>query len=328
MLTRRTLVRCLSAAAAAALAGPVAADVSALKNRPIHILVGFPPGGGTDTVARYLAEKMQAELGQTVLVDNRPGAGGQLAAHALKAAAPDGLTLFFSHDHTISILPLVIKNPGFAPAQDFTPVAGVASFANTLALSTATPAASLADYIAWVKKQPESSASVGIPAPASVPEFLVQVISEKFGVDLLSVPYKGSAPVVADMLGGQISAGIGAVPEFIENHRAGKLRIVATLGRQRQALLPQVPTFGELGLAGFEDLPYYGFFAPAGTPAPVLQTLAAALQKIIARPEVQERLLGLGLTPDYMNAAQLKARIDTYDATWARIIRESGFKPQ
>ena len=130
------------------------------------------------------------------------------------------------------------------------------------------------------------------------------------------------------MLGGQISAGIGAVPEFIKNHRAGKLRIVATLGRQRQALLPQVPTFGELGLAGFEDLPYYGFFAPADTPAPALQTLAAALQKIIARPEVQERLLGLGLTPDYMNAAQLKARIDTYDATWARIIRESGFKPQ
>ena len=299
----------------------------AQSSKPIRILVGFPPGGGTDAIARTLADRLKDELGAPVIVENRPGAGGQIAAQALKAAAPDGTTYFISHDHTISILPLVVKNPGFDPARDFVPVAGFATFVNALALSGGTPAKSFKDYIAWVKAQGGKSA-VGVPAPASVPEFLVKVIGEKYSLDLVAAPYRGSAPMIGDMLGNQIPAGIGSVPEFVENHRAGKLRVVAVLGGARQAAMPDVPTFAELGLAGFEDVPYYAFFAPAGTPQAEIDRFAAALARVIATPEVKDKLTAWGLTVGLLPQAQLAARERAYAQAWARIIRASGFQPQ
>lgn len=297
------------------------------QDRPIRLLVGFPAGGGTDAIARVLAEALQASLGQPVIVENKPGAGGQLAAQALKAAAPDGMTLLVSHDHTISILPLVLKHPGFDPVRDFQPVAGFATFANAIALSSGTPAASLTDYFAWVKTQ-GGQANVGIPAPASVPEFLVRLLGEKNGLNLQSVPYRGSAPMIADMLGNQISAGVGSVPDLITQHQQRKLRIVAVMGQQRQAMLPEVPTFAELGIAGFEELPYYGVFAPAGTAPALIARFANALAGVIAQPGVKARLAELGLSVGAMAPAQLAARERAYAASWARIIKAGGFQPQ
>ena len=298
----------------------------AQSGKTIRILVGFPPGGGTDAIARLLSDRLKDALGANVIVENRPGAGGQLAAQALKAAAPDGTTYFISHDHTISILPLVMKNPGFDPARDFVPVAGFATFVNALAVSGGTPAKGFDQYVDWVKGQGGKSA-VGVPAPASVPEFLVKVIGEKYRLDLVAVPYRGSAPMIGDMLGNQIPAGVGSIPDFIENHKAGKLRVVAVLGSARQPAMPDVPTFAELGLAGFEDVPYYAFFAPAGTPQAVIDEFGAALAKVIAVPEVRERLTALGLTVGYMPQAQLVARERAYAQIWAKIIRTSGFQP-
>jgi tripartite-type tricarboxylate transporter receptor subunit TctC len=322
-IVRRAVLRALVLAPILARAAPVSAQAP----KPVRILVGFPAGGGTDAIARLLAEPLKDALGAPVVVDNRPGAGGQLAAQALKAAAPDGTTIFISHDHTISILPLVLKNPGYEPAKDFVPVAGFATFVNAFAVSGGTPAKSFSDYVAWVKAQGGKSA-VGVPAPASTPEFLVKVIAEKYKLDLVAAPYKGSAPMMGDMLGNQIAAGVGSVPDFIENHKAGKLRVVAVLGGARQAILPEVPTFAELGLSGFEDVPFYGLFAPAGTPQPLIDRLAAALEKAIAQPEVHERLTSLGLTVGFMPQAQLAARERAYAQTWARIIKTSGFQPQ
>jgi len=169
---------------------------------------------------------------------------------------------------------------------------------------------------------------VGIPAPASTPEFLVKLIGERFKLDLVSAPYRGSAPMMGDMLGNQIAAGVGSVPDFLENHRAGKLRIVAVLGDQRQAALPDVPTFGELGLKGFEDLPYYGFYAPAGTPARAVQHFSDALAQVLARPDVREHLVALGLTVTPMTPQQLTTRERAYTQAWTRIIQASGFQPQ
>jgi tripartite-type tricarboxylate transporter receptor subunit TctC len=307
----------------------VLAAGSALAEAPrsIRILVGFPPGGGTDAIARLLSERLRDELGVPVVVENRPGAGGQLAAQALKAAAPDGTTYFISHDHTISILPLVVKNPGFDPARDFVPVAGFATFVNALAMSGGTPAKSFSEYVAWVKAQGGKSA-IGVPAPASVPEFLVKLIGEKYKLDLVAVPYRGSAPMIGDMLSSQIPAGIGSVPEFVENHKAGKLRVVAVLGANRQAAIPDVPTFAELGLSGFEDVPYYAFFAPVGTPQAEIDRFSAALAKVIATPETRDKLTTLGLTVGLLPQAQLAARERAYSQAWARIIRASGFQPQ
>ena len=221
----------------------------------------------------------------------------------------------------------MVKNPGFNPAQDFVPVVGFASFVNAFAVSGGTPARSFNEYVAWIKGQ-GGKGSVGIPAPASTPEFLVKVMGEKFGMDLVAAPYRGSGPMLADMLGNQIAGGVGSVPDFVENHRAGKLRVVAVLGGSRQAALPDVPTFSELGLGGLEDLPYYGVFAPAGTPRAFIDQFSAAVAKVIGQSDVRRQLTQMGLTVEHMSSEQLARRERAYAQTWARIIRNSGFQPQ
>ena len=298
------------------------------SGNPIRIIVGFPPGGGTDAIARALADKLKEQLGQSVVVENKAGAGGQIAAQALKAAPPDGTTFFISHDHTISILPLVTKNPGFDPAKDFVPVAGFATFVNAFAVSGGTPARSMSEYITWVRTQRGGKGNVGVPAPASVPEFLVKLVGQKYGLDLAAAPYRGSAPMIGDMLGNQIGAGVGSIPDFIENHKAGKIRVVAVMGNARQAAVPEAPTFAELGLAGFEDVPYYGFFAPAGTPQAAIDRFSGALAKVIAQPDVRERLTSMGLAVGFMPQQQLAARERAYTQTWMKLIRDLGFQPQ
>ena len=319
-LKRRTLAL---TAAALLFAGLAQAQPATIK-----IMVGFPPGGGSDAIARLLADKLKDQLGTNVIVENKAGAGGQLAAQALKAAPADGTVLFLSHDHTISILPLVMKNPGFDSAHDFVPVAGFATFVNGLALAGGTPAKSMKEYLDWVRTQGKGKGTVGVPAPASVPEFLVRVIGQKYGLDLQAAPYRGSAPMMGDMLGNQIAAGVGSVPDFIENHKAGKLRMVAVIGPKRQAILPDVPTFTELGLTGFEDLPYYGIFAPRGTPKATLDRYSDALAKVIAMPEVHDRLTAMGLTVGHMTSEQLARRERAYSQAWGRIIKASGFQAQ
>jgi tripartite-type tricarboxylate transporter receptor subunit TctC len=304
------------------------ASAQAQGTGPIRLMVGFPAGGGTDVIARTLAEKLKDVLGQPVIVENRAGAGGQIAAQALKAAAPDGHTLFLTHDHSISIIPLTIKSPGFDPAKDFVPVAGFATFVNALAVSGGTPAKSVPEYVNWVKTQGAGKGTVGVPAPASTPEFLVKLIGQKYGLDLQAVPYRGSAPMIGDMLGNQIAAGVGSVPDFIENHKAGKIRVVAVMGAARQAVMPEVPTFAELGVPGFEDLPYYGLFAPAGTPQPVIDRLADGLAKVMSMPDVRERLTAMGLAVGFMPQQQFAAREKAYTATWTKIIHASGFVAQ
>jgi tripartite-type tricarboxylate transporter receptor subunit TctC len=211
--------------------------------------------------------------------------------------------------------------------KDFAPVAGFATFVNAFAASGGTPAKTLAQYVDWVKAQGGKSA-VGVPAPASVPEFLVKVLGERYRLDLVAAPYRGSAPMIGDMLGNQIPAGIASVPEFVENHRAGRLRVLAVLGAARQQAMPEVPTFAELGLAGFEEVPFYAFFAPAGTPPAAIDEFGAALARVIAAPEVRDRLTALGLTVGFMTPRQLAARERAYAQVWAKIIKTSGFTPQ
>ena len=328
MSSFQTTRRGASVRATLALLACLAAPLGWAQTTPVRVLVGFPAGGGTDAIARILAEKLKDPLGAPIIVENRGGAGGLIAAQALKAALPDGNTFFLSHDHTISILPLVMKTPGFDPARDFVAVAGFATFVNALAVSGATPAKSVNDYVAWVRNQGAGKGTVGIPAPASVPEFLVKVIGQKYGVDLQAAPYRGSAPMMADMMGNQIAAGVASVPDFIENHKAGKVRVVAVLGATRQAVLPDVPTFAELGLSGFDDIPYYGFFAPAGTSKAAIDKFSDALAKVLTLPEVREQLTAMGLSVGFMSQQQLASRERAYSQAWARIIKSSGFQAQ
>ncbi|MDM0116932.1 Bug family tripartite tricarboxylate transporter substrate binding protein [Variovorax sp. J22R133] len=317
------MARHVLAAGALLAAGLASAD----DGKPIRVLVGFPAGGGTDVVARLLSDKLKDELGTAVVVDNRPGAGGQVAALALKSAPADGSVFFLTNDHTVSIVPLVMKNPGFNTARDFAPVVGFASYASVLVLSAGTPAKDFKEYVAWVRKEGGKS-SVGIPAPASLPEFITTSIGKKNNLDLVAAPYRGSAPMLADMMGNQIPAGISAINDFVESHKAGKIRMVAASGKTRPSLFPDVPTFGELGMVGFENSPFYAVYAPAGTPSAVIDRFSAAMKKVLEMPAVRERMTALGLTIEYLNAPQLAAREKTYSEAWGTLIKASGYVPQ
>ena len=326
--SRRSLLSRLVRTGAFLAAALTVGVAAAQPGKPIRILVGFPAGGGTDAIARLLSDKLKDQLGVSVVVDNRPGAGGQIAAQTLKAAAADGTTLFLTHDHTISILPQVVKNAGFDPAHDFVPVGGFATFVNAFAVSGGTPAKSFTEYVNWVKTAGSGKGAVGIPAPASTPEFLVKLLGQKYQLDLVAAPYRGSAPMMADMLGNQISAGVASVQDFMENHKAGKVRVVGVLGTKRQASMPDVPTFDEMGLKGFEDLPYYGIYAPTGTPQKFITDFSNALAKVVAQPDVREHLTAMGLTVGYMSPQQLATREKAYTEAWTRIIKTSGFVAQ
>ena len=298
------------------------------QNTSIKLMVGFPAGGGSDAIARVLAEQLSHTLGVPVIVENRAGAGGQIAAQALKNAPKDGSVLFLSHDHTISILPLINKKAGYEPAKDFVPVAGFASFANGIALSGNFLNKTVDQFLQTVRTEQQGKASIGVPAPQSVPEFLVKLLAQQYKLDLIAIPYKGSAPMIADMLGNQITSGVASVPDFIEFQKAGKLRMVAVMGSKRQAILPDTPTFAELGIKDFEDLPYYGIFAPKGTPTNTLERYSLALKKVLQLPQIQQRLSALGLTVEYMTSDTLSQRESAYSKNWAQIIAKTGFIAQ
>ncbi|RYY67304.1 MAG: Twin-arginine translocation pathway signal [Comamonadaceae bacterium] len=307
----------------AGLAGPAwAADPPVLR-----ILVGFPPGGATDIVARVLAEKLQVQLKQTVIVDNKPGAGGMIATQQLKAAAPDGATVLLTIDHSHVIVPLTFKAPGYNPLNDFTPLAGVASYYNVMALSSTTGVKDAPGFGAWLKAHP-SQANYGIPAVGSVPQFAGLLVGKALGTPMVAVPYRGGAPLVADLLGGQVPAGFLSLTESIEHHRSGKMHILAVSGTTRARAAPEVPTFQELGIAGIDMNPWLAFFGPKGMKPDFVAKFGAAVQAALAEPDVAERLSKLGNVPTYAPPAQLQDWVQKATTHWGAVIKESGYELQ
>ena len=294
----------------------------------IRMLVGFPAGGSTDAIARLLAAGMQQELGKTVVVDNRPGAGGQIAAQALKAARPDGLTLFLSNSHTVSMIPLTLTNPGFDTARDFAPVGLVAINPDVFAINpevVGNPSAGLREFAQWAKANP-GKGNVGVPAPASAPDFAVGVVAAALATDLKSVPYRGDGPVAQDLVGGQIAGGIGSVGAMLQHAKAGKIRIVAVNGSSRLQLLPEVPTLAESGMVGFQFDTWIGLFAPKGTPKAVIDRLNAETAAAVADPAIQSRLTGMSLEPRSSSPDELGIRTRDGYARVSRIIKEANIK--
>ena len=307
------------------------AAMSALaQDGPIRLLVGFPAGGSTDVIARHLAVGMQQELGKSVVVENRPGAGGQIAAQALKAARPDGLTLFLSNSHTVSMIPLTILNPGYDTVKDFAPVGLVAINPDVFAINPAivgNPGAGLKEFAQWAKANP-GKGNVGVPAPASAPDFAVGVVASALGSDLKSVPYRGDGPVALDLVGGQIAGGIGSVGAMLQHARAGKIRIVAVNGTTRLPLLPDVPTYDELGIKGYEEVIFTAVFAPAGTPANLIQSYNAAIAKIVKSADFADKLSALGIVAASSTPGELAARVQNTHQAWTTMVRNAGYKPQ
>lgn len=309
----------LIAAAAVALPGLVLAQAA-----PVRILVGFPPGGSADLTARVLADKMKDSLGVQVVVENRPGAGGQIAARAVKEAAPDGTLLMVAPFAVMVIQPMVFSSIKYDTTKDFTPVGNTVTFPLAIAAGPATPARNIRELTDWLKANTDK-ANFGSPAAGSMPHFLGELLSARTGVKLTHVAFQGGAPMVNNLLGGQIPLGIDTPAEFAEHHRAGKLRVIATSGAQRAPQFADVPTLREQGV-DVDASAWFGMFGPAGMSAAVTDRLNAALQAALKAPDVVERLGKMGLTAAPGTSAEMAQRLARDKATWEPAIKASGFK--
>jgi tripartite-type tricarboxylate transporter receptor subunit TctC len=291
---------------------------------PLRILVGFPAGGSSDIAARMLADRLKESLGQTVLVDNKVGAGGRIAAEALKNAAPDGATMLLTPVVVPVLAPLVFKQLNYDPARDFAPVSQVATYQFAFAVTPGNPAKTVPEFVTWLKANP-AQANFGSPAPGSLPHFFGLMVGQATGIELVHVAYKGGAPLAADLMGGQIPAGIDALSDMIELHRAGRIRIIATSGATRSPLLPTVATFKEQGFPSIEGSGWIGVYVPARTPKAVIDQLSAAIASALRIPEVKERFLTLGYEPTGTTPEALAAIMAADTARWGPVIKRSGF---
>lgn len=297
----------------------------AQSDKPLRILVGFPPGGSLDTVARTLSDKMKDELKRPVIVDNKPGAGGRIAAEMLKNAAPDGDTLMLAPIVVPVLAPLVFSKLSYNPGTDFAPVMHAASFHFGLAVSTEAPYKTLPDFIKWIKANP-TKANFGMPGAGSLPHFFGLMIGREAGVDMVPVPFQGGAPLITALAGNQIACGIDVLAEQLELHRAGKLRILATSGAQRSKVLPDVPTFSELGFANIQAQSWFAMYAPAKTPAGTIAMVNGAANKVLALPDVADRFAKLSLEAGGGSPADLQKLQDAEVARWSPVVKASGFR--
>ena len=310
----------LAAASAAALAAPALLA----QERTMKILVGFPPGGSVDVIARLLAEKMRGSLGQNVIVDNKPGAGGRVALVELKRAAPDGQTLVLSPSGALVLQPWFIQNLGYDPVKDFTAIARVTTFDFAITAGPGAPAGDLKAVLAWLKANP-GKANYATSGAGTIPHFAGQLLAQATGVPLTHVAYRGGAPAAIDLVGGQIPLMVDTASETLEHHKAGRVRILAVTGEQRSKALPDVPTLKEAGFNLAADA-FFGLYGPAGMAADVVARIDKAVADALRAPEIQEKVYGFGLVPSHSGSADLTATQAAHLKRWEAPVKASGFK--
>ena len=322
-LKRRTVIS--AAAAAGLLAAAGHARAQAFPGKPIKLIVGFAPGGAVDIIARAVGQQIGAMLGQPVVVDNRPGAGTNIAMRALIDSPADGHTLMLTAN-SIAANPALYQPAPFDPARDVTPIALVGRVPVVIAANAASGPDSIARLIAASKGKP-NSVSYGSPGNGSTPHLAVELFARAAGVDLLHVPYKGGAPAINDVLAGHIQAVAVNALEVQPHVKSGKLRVLAVLSPTRTAIFPDVPSIAEAGFAGFEASVWYGFIGPAGMAPAVVAQLHAAIQKALAVPEVRERLVNAGGEVQPGPTERLTQLIASEQARYAKLIRDASIKP-
>ena len=293
-------------------------------DKPVRIIVGFPPGGTADVMARAVADKMKDTLGQPVIVENRPGAIGRIAADAVKAAAPDGSTIMVMPIGPMAVVPHTYKTLSYDPLKDFAPIGMGSTFQFAVAAGPQSGAKTWGEYVVWAKANPGKS-SYATSGAGSLPHFFGLLVARESGIELLHVPYKGSAAYMNELLGGNVPLAVDAIADLTEQHRAGKIRILASSGAKRSTAVPDVPTFAELGIKGVEAEGWFGFFAPAKTPKAIIDQLNRSLNQALTSPEIAQRLAGLGLDPATSTPEEF-ARILAADyAKWGPVVKASGF---
>ncbi len=315
--------------AAAGLLGPALVHAQDPTSAPpIRILVGFPAGGSTDALARHIAHDMSSALKRNVVVENKPGAGGQLAANALKAAAPDGNTLFFSNSHALAMIPLTVRNPGYDTLKDFAPVALATLSADVMAVNPKVVGPNvhnLSSFLQWVAANP-GKGNVGVPAPLSDPDFGVRLLAAELKTPLTPAPYRGDGPVAQDLVAGHIPAGIGSVGVMMQYHKLGQVRIIAVESPRRLAELPDVGTYVEQGLKGYLTTGYTGMLAPAGTPKDIIARYNSVISTIVKAPQFATRVESLGVTPTASTPEEFGARIQDTQKAFRDVLQRVNFK--
>ena len=294
-------------------------------NRTITMIVPFPPGGGNDTLARIVASKLGSALGQQVVVDNRGGANGVVAMRAAARAAPDGYTLLFANSSTTSINPALHANVGYDAHKDFAPIGMLASMGIGIVVKPSFPAKSIAELIALAKKAP-GTLNIGTSPPGSGSHLSAELFKASTGIDVALVPYKGSAALTNDLLGGHVPMVFTVLPPALGNIQAGALRVLAVTGSTRLGLLPDVPTVAESGLPGFEAVLRYGLLAPAGTPAPIIARLNRELRALMSGDDVKARVASEAGVTLASSPEEYSAEIAREDALWGPLIRKLGIK--
>ncbi len=296
----------------------------AYPSKPIKLIVGFAPGGAVDIIARAVGQQISAQLGQPVVVENRPGAGTNIAMRALIESPPDGHTLMLTAN-SIAANPTLYQPAPFDPARDVTPISFVGRVPVVIAANAASGPDSIAKLIAASKGKP-NSVSYGSPGNGSTPHLAVELFARAAGIDLLHVPYKGGSPAVNDVLAGHIQAVAVNALEVQPHVKSGKLRVLTELSPVSTPIFPDVPSIAEAGYPGFEAAVWYGFIGPAGLPAPVVAQLHSAIQKALTVPEVRDRLVNAGGEVQPGPTERLTQLIASEQTRYARLIREAHIK--
>ena len=314
---------------AAALALAAVATLASAQNwptKPVRVMVGASPGGGTDIIARMLAEKYQAIFGQPFIVENRPGASNTIAADLTAKAAPDGQTILVATNTAQSIAPHLLKL-NYDPLRYLAPVSLIVVVPNVLVVNTDVPAKNVKELVALIKANPDKY-SYGSSGTGSTQHLAGEAFAHELGLKMTHIPYKGSSQALADLVGGQIQMSFDTTSSSMGHIKSGKVRPLAVMSPARSRELPDVPTLAEAGIKGVEMSTWYGLFATAGTPAATLDRLAAETAKVLKMPDVQKRLEGLGGEPGNMTPAQLAAMNKAEFERFGKLIRAANIKIQ
>lgn len=305
----------------------VAAHAPAQTGNVVRLVIAFPPGGPVDFVARVLADQLGKELGQTVIVEDKPGANGAIGADLVAKAAPDGATLWLTSVGAIAINPSLYPNLQYDPQRDFAPVAGVVNNVEVLVVNPRNPANNAAEFVAAtkLKSEPTPMASSGI---GSIPHLAMELMADASGAKLLHVPYKGAAPAITDVLGGQVAGFFGDVPGLMGHIKGGKLKAIGIAAPKRHPLLPEVKTFEELGIHGVDSDNWYALFTAAKTPRAEIERLNHAVRRALANDTVRNKLVASGADPAPSSPEELAALLARDTAKWSRVIREKQIKAE
>jgi tripartite-type tricarboxylate transporter receptor subunit TctC len=316
----------LAAFAAAAIAFPFAdAARAAYPDHPIRLVVGVPAGGTTDLVARVVGEQMSRALGQPIVVENRGGAGGNIAAEMVAKAAPDGYTLFLAPIGTVAINPSLYDHIGFDPIRDFAPISQLTSLPMVMLVHPSVPAKNVKEFIAYAKAHPDSVTFASGGAGTST-HLAGELFKMKTGIHMTHVPYKGNSPAMADLLAGRVTVMFDQVATGLPQVRSGKLRALGVTTAQRSTVAPDIPTLAESGLAGFDVATWHGLVAPAATPGDVVATLNAAVHKALESSELREKFKASGIDPIATSPQQFGDFLKAELARWRDVVKASGAK--